>query len=266
MWAVRVFILVLISISAAPTLFAQREYPPATLELGKRLFLANCTGCHGPDGDAVSGVDLGRNKFRRAASDEDLIRIIKTGIPGTAMPPHNFADFPPGTPSAVSQTEAIVAYLHYMAESPDRQNVTGGDATRGKAIFEGKGGCLNCHRVKGSGSRLGPELSDIGLLHRSVELERSILEPDAEVLLQNRFFRVVTRAGVTINGRLLNQDTFTVQVFDAKERLLSFPKSDLKEYGFIDKSPMPSYRDKLSSTEVADLVNYLSSLKGINKQ
>ena len=116
------------------------------------------------------------------------------------------------------------------------------------------------------GSRLGPELTEIGAVRRMVELERSLLEPNAEILLQNRMVRLVTRDGVTITGRLLNQDTFTVQLIDSKERLLSSQKSSLKEYAFIDKSQMPTYRDKLNPRELADLVSYLVSLKGIGGQ
>ena len=41
----------------------------------------------------------------------------------------------------------------------------------------------------------------------------------------------------------------------------SFQKSALREYAFVDTSPMPSYRDRLSAEEVADLVSYLVSLK-----
>ena len=82
----------------------------------------------------------------------------------------------------------------------------------------------------------------------------------------NRFFRVVTADGATVTGRLLNQDTFSVQLMDSKEKLLSFSKADLKEFGFSNKSPMPSYKDKLSSAELADLVAYLRSLKGIEKK
>jgi hypothetical protein len=44
--------------------------------------------------------------------------------------------------------------------------------------------------------------------------------------------------------------------------LRSFQKSTLREYAFVDSSPMPSYRDKLSAEELADLVSYLVSLKG----
>jgi hypothetical protein len=74
---------------------------------------------------------------------------------------------------------------------------------------------------------------------------------------------VITKSGDTITGRLLNIDSFTVQLLDSKERLLSFPKTSLQESAFIDKSPMPSYRDKLTSQELADLIAYLVSLKGI---
>ena len=130
------------------------------------------------------------------------------------------------------------------------------------ALFEGKGQCLTCHAVNGSGSRVGPNLTDIGAVRRSTELERSILEPDAEIRAENRPVRAVTRDGATITGRLLNQDSFTLQVLDASERLVSIAKSDLREYAMLKSSPMPSYRDKLTAEELADVVSYLASLKG----
>jgi putative heme-binding domain-containing protein len=247
-------------------LSAQGRYNPTVVQEGQRLYTDHCDMCHGPEGDAVPGVDLGHNKFRLASSDADLAKIIKNGIPGTAMPPHNFDGFAPGVKSAGSQIESIIVYMHYMADAVGSSTLGEGEPTGGKAIFEGKGGCSNCHRVNGNGSRLGPELTEIGSLRRSGELETSLLEPDAEILPKNRFFRVVTADGASVTGRLLNQDTFSVQLMDSKEQLLSFSKADLKEFGFSNKSPMPSYKDKLSSAELADLVAYLRSLKGIEKK
>jgi putative heme-binding domain-containing protein len=137
-----------------------------------------------------------------------------------------------------------------------------GDATRGTAIFESKeskGQCLNCHRVQGVGSRVGPELTEIGA-KRAADLERSLLEPDAEVLPPNRSFRVVTKDNRTTTGRLLNRDAFTVLLIDSKDQLLSFETSKLREYAFVPNSTMPSYKDKLNAQELADLVSYLVSL------
>ena len=236
----------------AGTLSAQHEYPATDVENGGRLFLASCAGCHGPDGDGVAGVDLGRGQFRRASSDEDLVRIIRTGIPNTGMPPNNISEVNAGN---------IVAYLRTIA-AETRSTSAPGDAGRGQAIFEGKGGCTSCHRARGNGARTGPDLTDVGGLRRAADLERSIVEPGAAVLPNHRSFRVVTREGVEVTGRLLNHDLFTVQLLDSREQLRSFQKSTLREQAFVDSSPMPSYRDTLSGEELADLVSYLVSLKG----
>jgi cytochrome c oxidase cbb3-type subunit III len=244
-------------LAAGALLFAQHGYTPGDVEEGEQLFIENCALCHGPEGDAVPRVNLASGKFRHGSSDEELSQVIKNGIPGTAMPPGNFHEH---------QLTAIIAYLRSMADSITSNTVTLGDAAHGKTIFEGKGACLSCHLVDGKGSYLGPDLTDIGVTRRAAQLERSILEPDAEILPQNRFFRVVTRDGATVTGRLLNLDTFTVQLMDSDQRLRSFLKVNLKEFDFVEKSPMPSYQGKLSSAEVADVVGYLVTLKGVDKR
>jgi putative heme-binding domain-containing protein len=239
---------------AAGALLAQHGYTPADVESGGRLYRANCASCHGPNGDSQPGVDLGHGHFRRANSDEEIAAIIQKGIPGTAMPAGNFSE---------SAALTIVAYLHSLASATNVTITATGDPARGKAIFEGKGGCQSCHRVAGQGSRVGPDLTDVGMLRRPADLMKSLIDPDAEVLAQNRYFRVVTKAGRTATGRLLNEDTFSVQMIDTSEHLVTYRKSDLKEYGFVDKSPMPSYKGRLTDAELADVVSYLTSLKGI---
>jgi putative heme-binding domain-containing protein len=163
------------------------------------------------------------------------------------------------------EIKTLATYLHFLATTTQSTSAPG-DAVRGKAIFEGTARCLECHRVGDHGSRVGPDLTEIGSVRRTLELERSILEPDAEILPQNRFVRVITHDGLTITGRLLNEDSFTVQLIDSQERLRSFERSKLKEYAFLDKSPMPSYKGKLDSRDLADLVSYMVSLKGINSR
>jgi cytochrome c oxidase cbb3-type subunit III len=230
--------------------FAQQHETAADIEDGGRVFRTSCANCHGQDGDQVPGLDLGRGQFKRAQTDQDLIAIIQKGIPNTAMPATNFS---------TEQAARVVAYLRSVAASKRGGSVTG-DAARGKAVFDGKGGCTSCHRVGVAGSRVGPDLSGIGLARRAVELEQSILDPEADVQVTNRTYRVVARDGAVTTGRLLNIDSFSVQLLDSKEQLRSFLKSDLREHGFAP-SPMPSYRTRLTTQEVADLVSYLVTLK-----
>ena len=239
--------------AGAGTLFAQHEFTKTDAQIGARSYIANCIYCHGPDGDQIPGINLGRGKFKRAVTDDDLVKIIREGIPGTGMPAQTMDE---------PQIRTIVAYLRSQAAAPTSDLPAGGDSARGRVIFEGKGACLNCHRVKGSGSRLGPDLSEIGGQRRAADLERSITDPNAEILPQNRFFKVLTADGSSVTGRILNQDTFTVQLIDSRQRLLSYSRTDLREFTPVDKSIMPSYKDKFSSAEMADVVTYLVSLKG----
>jgi putative heme-binding domain-containing protein len=230
---------------------AQHEVTADDIREGERLFAATCTGCHGAEGDGVFGVDLGRGQFRNSSTDEDLVRTIRNGLPGTAMPPSRFSD---------AQAAMVVAYLRSRVSTPIA--MVPGDADRGKALFEGKGKCITCHRVNGNGSRLGPDLSDIGQLRKVPDLERALVEPGAEILPPNRSFRVVARDGTTTTGRLLNHDSFVVLLIDSQERLKSFAKSDLREFGFVEASPMPSYRETLSAAERTDVIRYLVALRG----
>jgi putative heme-binding domain-containing protein len=236
---------------AATVAAQQLRYLPAEVDAGGRVYTSTCTGCHGPDGDGVAGINFSQGKYRRAASDDDLVRIIVRGIPGTPMPPTGMSE---------GQAATVVAYLRSMTGAGDVPS--GGDATRGKTIVEGEGQCLTCHSIGTNGRHAGPALSDIGLQRRSVDLMQSLVNPGGEVRPENRAVRVAMRDGTTVTGRFLNQDTFTIQLIDSTDKLLSIDKSSIRESSLLTTSAMPSYRDKLSAQELADLVAYLSSLKG----
>lgn len=235
-------------VSSRSTALAQHETAADVLD-GERAYRASCANCHGPDGDQIPGIHLGRGQFRRPMTDEDLVRIIRNGIPNTPMPATNMT---------ADQAAKIVAYLRSLATTRPGGSLVG-DGGRGKDIFEGKGACTGCHRVNGNGSRVAPDLSRIGEVRRAAELEQSLLDPAAVVQGSNRFYRVVTPDGTTVTGRLLSHDTFTLQMIDTGERLRSFVKADLREHGFLE-SPMPSYRGKLTPQEIADVVAYLTTL------
>jgi putative heme-binding domain-containing protein len=238
---------------APRTAVAQHETAADLLD-GERAFKNSCANCHGPDGDVIPGIDLGRGRFRRTLTDDDLVRIIRAGIPNTPMP---------ASQMTVEQAQKIVAYLRTRAATA-RGGAVAGDPLRGKTTFErtaAAGACTSCHRVGASGSRIGPDLTDVGSRRSAAELERALVDPTADVAPGNRTYRVVLKDGTTVTGRLLGHDTFSVQLLDAREQLRSFAKDDLREMGFV-ATPMPSYRATLTPQEIADVVSYLSSLRG----
>jgi len=243
-------VLLVLAVGLAPHALAQHS-TAFDIEDGRRVYEASCANCHGPDGNVIAGIDFGHGVYRRPFSNEELADIIVAGIPSTPMPPA------PGM--SREQAFRVVEYLRSMPTG--RVAAAEGDPRRGRAVFEGKGECLDCHRVDGLGSRVGPDLTRIGLLRRAGELERSLLDPAAEVQPENRFYKVTPKNGEPVTGRLLNRDTFTVQLIDTDERLRLFQVADLRDHGF-QETPMPSVRDKLSLQEIADVVSYLSSLRG----
>ena len=213
--------------------------------------MSDCALCHGPNGDGVDGTDLSQGVFRNVRSDDDLRRLITTGIGNGRMPAFDLRP---------EELDGIVAYIR-AGFDPDGVAVRVGDPVRGREIFEGSGGCAGCHRVDGEGGgRLAPDLSEIGAIRTPAALQRTLLDPDSALWPINRPVRAVTGSGETIRGRRLNEDTFTVQMIDSDERLRTLLKADLVEYEVITTATMRP--TTLSADEVADLVGYLLSLGG----
>jgi len=234
-------------LAAAPA-SAQHVYTNADVENGARLYSASCATCHGPRGDTVRGVALFGGVFRRATTDDEVARIIIGGIAGTAMPPNSYSE---------AEAGMIVAYLRGAGRGG--VTFTAGDAARGRAIFDGKGRCATCHNAA---SRMAPSLADVGAIRRPLDIEQALVDPNADVNYDFRFVRATTKGGETVTGRLLNQNSFSVQILDSAEHLRSLDRSSLKEFAVKATSEMPSYRGVLDTQELADVVTYLLTQRG----
>jgi putative heme-binding domain-containing protein len=229
------------------------EYYKADIQYGAQIFASQCTACHGTSGDLIPGVNFRAGVFKRVVTDNDLRATITTGVPGTEMRPFAFG---------ASELTGIVSYLRNM-NSSDAKNAMIGNAGRGKELFSGAGNCATCHAINGKGPRVAPDLGDVGALRTADLLHRKLVDPGANLLPVNRSVRAVTKDGKTINGRRLNEDTYSVQLVDEQEHLVSLTKSDLREFTVLKSTPMPSYKDKFNAQELADIEAYLLSLKGV---
>ena len=66
---------------------------------------------------------------------------------------------------------------------PWRECLEGGDAARGRAIFTEKAeaGCLRCHKLRGVGGEVGPDLSGVGTRRDRVAILKAILFPNDDI-------------------------------------------------------------------------------------
>ena len=229
-------------------------YEQTDIEYGFYLYSNHCISCHGENGDMERKVNLRLGDFPNSPSDALLGNNIRDGIPGTQMTPTEYTE---------PEITALVAYVRNITNA-HLGSVSLGDGGQGQALFEGKGECGRCHRVFGRGPRSAPDLSNIGSVRTGAQLERAILGSEGSTLPINRPVRVVKSDGTVINGRRINEDTFTVQLIDDHERLVSLEKATLRELTILSSSDMPSYEETLTAEERADVLAYLLSLKGLS--
>lgn len=142
-----------------------------------------------------------------------------------------------------------------------------GDPDKGQLVYR-QAGCGTCHIVAGKGGSLGPELSDVGG-RRSVEfLRRALLHPGKDRAVTSEGYATyvpvlaVHKDGRVLTGVRVNEDTFTIQLRDANNRLYSLQKSELEALGKLDGSVMPAYEKMLSPADIENVISYLASLKG----
>jgi cytochrome c oxidase cbb3-type subunit 3 len=233
------------------------QYEIADIEHGARLFAERCVACHGPEGDLLPQANLRSGTFVRDAMDFTLINILRDGIDGTAMAPTGYGE---------AEITALVAYLKNMTTwDVTASGLTLGDPARGEALFNGRGRCLDCHSTGPDGPKFAPSLSDVGSRRTAATIRRTLIDPGAAMLPINRPVRAVTPDGRVINGRRLNEDTFSVQLVTEDGELVSLDKSSLAEYTVGDATAMRNYGDIFSDDEIADLLAYLLTLRGLNR-
>ncbi|HEV1285310.1 MAG TPA: c-type cytochrome [Bryobacteraceae bacterium] len=219
---------------------------------GEKLFQVHCARCHGPKGEGSRGPTLIRARLIHAPDDAALVAVIDDGIRGTEMPGAEAMSH-----HEILQTAAFVRSLGKVPQQP-----VPGDPARGAEIYRTKGNCGACHSISGEGGVAGPDLTQIGEARSPAYLRESIVDPQAAVPEGYVRLTVVSKAGRSVTGVRVNEDSFSIQVRDDSGRSFSFWKSDVARVDKPqNKSPMPSFRGQLSDPELTDLVAYLASLK-----
>jgi putative heme-binding domain-containing protein len=262
---------VLVCLMMAGSVTAQAKNPYAgdakVAKLGEFEFRANCAFCHGLGARGGGrGPDLTRTPKKHGDSDTDIFNTINNGVPGTAMPPNG------ATQQGVGMTEEelwqVVTYIRSVEKKTGTVN---GDANHGRELFYGSAACGTCHMFKGKGGRLGPDLTGAGTA-RSTEylvesirnpgrrLAQGIIEAMKEFTEEYESVNVVTNDGTKYQGTLLNEDSFTIQFMDTREKVHSFDKASLKSWQKSRESLMPAYDEKLlPEKDLQDLLMFLVS-------
>jgi cytochrome c oxidase cbb3-type subunit 3 len=229
---------------------------PDAIRDGGTKFRSRCAGCHGPDARGYIGPDI-TGLWASGDTDERIYGIVRRGVPGTEMTP---AD-----PLRVPDREIwqILAYLGTLRSAPSTPS--SGDAQNGEQIF--RANCSSCHMVNGRGGHLGPDLSRVGSGRPRAVLLNKIRGKSDNIRPGYEAVTLVTRDGQRIRGVKKNEDEFSIQIVDMRERLQGYLKANLTEIVNEPRSVMPAYgAEQLDDRALSDLVQYLSSLRPMDAE
>ena len=227
-----------------------REGDPAAIEIGMARFQLGCAECHGVDAKGVFGPDL-TSLWAAGASDERIFQTVRRGVPGSSMPPTRLTD---------DEIWAVLAYVRTLAPSVPPPPPTG-DAQNGERLFWAR--CGSCHRINARGGYLGPDLSRIGSSRSRETLVREIRNASASIAAGYKPVTLVVADGRRVRGVLKNEDAFSIQVMDARDRLQAYLKSALRQVIVEPRSAMPDFGpEQLSERDLDDVVRFLGTLRG----
>jgi putative heme-binding domain-containing protein len=224
-----------------------------TNEAGRRAYSTNCAGCHGLDGKGGERApDIATRPHVRELSDEGILQVLQRGVANTSMPSFAFLD--------LKTRRALVAHLRTLQGATVAAKLPG-DALRGREIFFGKGTCGSCHMARGQGGFFATDLSNYAQGRSPESIREAIVAPNRELDPRRRTVVVTLSNRTTIEGIARNEDNFSIQLISQDGAIHLLQKSSLTKLAYRDQSPMPAdYGERLSSAELDDLVNFLSSL------
>lgn len=216
---------------------------------GRKLFMNGCAACHGPEGQGGRGPNLREKVFWHSSDDEALFTAIQKGIPGGGMPASNLPD---------DQVWQLVAFVRSLT-APAVEAEVPGDPKAGEQLFWGKAECGGCHRIRGRGGLLGPDLSDIGATRALAQLREAILDPDADGAPGYRSVSVTLHNGAKLDGVARNRTNYYLHLQDAQGNLHAIPMREVAQMSLANGSPMPKdFGKRLTPQEIDDLLAYLS--------
>lgn len=232
---------------------------PAAIDRGKQLYSGNCTFCHGSDGrGGETGPNLLRSEILLSDQNgETLAPVVQNGRPDKGMPKFDL--------SAVNVSD-LAAFLHSLRVSSRALNlpplnILVGDASAGKAFFDGPGKCGSCHSITGDLAGIGKR--DPKEIQNAFVSGGKFLPRGETSKIPPSKVRVTLDSGEVIEGTLSSVDDFDVSLTDANENHRAFARNGNDPKVEIT-NPVQAHLDMLkvlTDEQVHNMTAYLATLK-----
>ncbi len=150
------------------------------------------------------------------------------------------------------------------AIQPERLLALKGDVAKGRDLFLKAGGlqCASCHKIQGTGSTLGPDLSGIGKKYSRAQILESILQPSKSIEPKYATYLVETQDGKVVSGLLASRTPKEVVLRTAQDKEIRLDPKQIVSMDVQKTSQMPEMllRD-LTPEQAVSLIDFLASLQ-----
>jgi putative heme-binding domain-containing protein len=133
---------------------------------------------------------------------------------------------------------------------------------QGKAMYASTL-CASCHKMKGEGGNIGPDLTGSGQRYTLTDLMDNIIEPSKVISDQYGTDQLELKDGSTVVGRVIveeNGKSFVMTSALAPDALTTLDTAQIRSRKPFNVSMMPAgLINALNKDELLDLVAYLQS-------
>ena len=216
---------------------------------------------------AHAGAD-GRATVRvEAAAEPTEVLVALPTAPGRA--PTLAWSVAPGNPPGAATVPPMAAHGLAWAPPPLPPVVApeippglarGGDPARGALVFAGEAAkCATCHRVRGQGGQIGPDLSNLSQTSRAW-VYQNIVEPSASIHPDYMTYTVALKDGRTSMGTVRAEGADGLRVGDNEAKFTTFPRAEVEEIRPSTSSIMPvGLLGAIGEEQARDLLAFLAS-------
>lgn len=141
--------------------------------------------------------------------------------------------------------------------------VEGGDARRGKKVFEDNDAvsCRRCHSAKPGEILVGPNLASVGALRKPAELLESIVTPNAKICEGFETAVLQLDSGKVVIGIIRRETRDRIELVDAEAKTIEVDTASVEERVKGKSAMSDGLAERMTQREIRDLVAYLSELK-----
>jgi putative heme-binding domain-containing protein len=134
----------------------------------------------------------------------------------------------------------------------------------GAKIFK-EATCAQCHKVKGQGGAVGPELTDVFTRWKGSreDVLREIVDPSHKIDPKFAVHVIATANGQVVSGIVTSEDKDSISIVVNPEapKPVTIPQDDIEEMVRSSKSMMPkALLDRFTKDEIFELLAYLESV------